>query len=153
MVRQPKWGHLKELHAAIKSCSKTLLYGTQTSFSLGSRQNVRKLLGQFTIILVFESQFIKYSLKDGSFKQNQSFSIILQAYVFKSSSTECAAFLENNEDRSVTIQFQNIPYQLPPKSISILPDCKSVAFNTAKVKIKRLIYSVIIYLKDKTYAG
>ncbi|ESW09438.1 hypothetical protein PHAVU_009G127500 [Phaseolus vulgaris] len=95
LVRQPKWGHLKELHAAIKSSSKSLLYGTQTSFSLGSRQN---------------------------------------AYVFKSSSTECAAFLENNADRSVTIQFQNTPYQLPPKSISILPDCKNVAFNTAKVR-------------------
>ncbi|XP_014501410.1 beta-galactosidase 16 [Vigna radiata var. radiata] len=95
LVRQPKWGHLKELHAAIKSCSKSLLYGTQTSFSLGSRQN---------------------------------------AYVFKSNSTECAAFLENNEDRTVTVQLQNISYQLPPKSISILPDCKNVAFNTAKVR-------------------
>ncbi|TKY74250.1 Beta-galactosidase 16 [Spatholobus suberectus] len=94
LVREPKWGHLKELHAAIKSCSKPLLYGTQTRFSLGSQQN---------------------------------------AYVFKRSSIECAAFLENSEDRSVTIQFQNIPYQLPPKSISILPDCKHVAFNTAKV--------------------
>ncbi|WVZ20365.1 hypothetical protein V8G54_007687 [Vigna mungo] len=95
LIRQPKWGHLKELHAAIKSCSKSLLYGTQTSFSLGSRQN---------------------------------------AYVFKSNSTECAAFLENNEDRTVTVQLQNISYQLPPKSISILPDCKNVAFNTAKVR-------------------
>ncbi|KAG2399825.1 Beta-galactosidase 16 [Vigna angularis] len=56
------------------------------------------------------------------------------AYVFKSSSTECAAFLENNEDRTVTVQLQNISYQLSPKSISILPDCKNVAFNTAKVR-------------------
>ncbi|RDY08363.1 Beta-galactosidase 16 [Mucuna pruriens] len=94
LVRQPKWGHLKELHAAIKSCSQPLLYGTQTSFSLGSQQT---------------------------------------AYVFKRSSTECAAFLENSGGRSVTIQFQNIPYQLPRKSISILPDCKNVVFNTAKV--------------------
>ncbi|KHN35500.1 Beta-galactosidase 16 [Glycine soja] len=57
-----------------------------------------------------------------------------KAYVFRRSSIECAAFLENTEDRSVTIQFQNIPYQLPPNSISILPDCKNVAFNTAKVR-------------------
>ncbi|KAG5050473.1 hypothetical protein AAZX31_04G227500 [Glycine max] len=95
LVREPKWGHLKELHEAIKSCSNSLLYGTQTSFSLGTQQN---------------------------------------AYVFRRSSIECAAFLENTEDRSVTIQFQNIPYQLPPNSISILPDCKNVAFNTAKVR-------------------
>ncbi|XP_061361865.1 beta-galactosidase 16-like [Gastrolobium bilobum] len=94
LVRQPKWGHLKELHAAIKSCSESLLYGTQTTFSLGSQQ---------------------------------------EAFVFKKSSTECAAFLVNSEDRDVTIQFQNIPYGLPRKSISILPDCKNVAFNTAKV--------------------
>ncbi|XP_027358432.1 beta-galactosidase 16-like [Abrus precatorius] len=94
LVRQPKWGHLKELHATIKSCSTSLLYGTKTAFSLGLQQ---------------------------------------EAYIFKRSSTECAAFLENSEDRIVTIQFQNIPYQLPPKSISILPDCKNVAFNTAKV--------------------
>ncbi|XP_073225008.1 beta-galactosidase 16-like isoform X2 [Cicer arietinum] len=96
LVRQPKWGHLKELHAAIKSCSQALLYGTQTTFSLGSQQ---------------------------------------QAYVFRSS-TECAAFLENSRNGDVTVQFQNIPYQLPSKSISILPDCKNVAFNTAKVNVQ-----------------
>ncbi|XP_057446313.1 beta-galactosidase 16-like [Lotus japonicus] len=96
LIRQPKWGHLKELHATIKSCSKPLLYGTQTTISLGPQQ---------------------------------------QAYVFKSSSTDCAAFLENSGDMDVKIQFQNIWYQLPPKSISILPGCKNVAFNTAKVTV------------------
>lgn len=29
--------------------------------------------------------------------------------------------------------FNNMHYSLPPWSISILPDCKNVAFNTAKV--------------------
>lgn len=96
LVRQPKWGHLKELHAAVKSCSQPLLDGTQTTFSLGSEQ---------------------------------------QAYVFRSS-TECAAFLENSGPRDVTIQFQNISYQLPGKSISILPGCKNVVFNTGKVSIQ-----------------
>ncbi|KAK2351863.1 beta-galactosidase [Trifolium repens] len=96
LVRQPKWGHLKELHAAIKSCSQPLLYGTQTTFILGLQQ---------------------------------------KAYVFRSS-TECAAFLENSGPRDVTIQFLNIPYQLPRKSISILPGCKNVAFNTGKVSIQ-----------------
>ncbi|PNX94525.1 beta-galactosidase 16-like protein [Trifolium pratense] len=99
LVRQPKWGHLKELHAAIKSCSQPLLYGTQTTFNLGLQQ---------------------------------------KAYVFRSS-TECAAFLENSGPRDVTIKFLNIPYQLTRKSISILPGCKNVAFNTGKVTIQNSI--------------
>ncbi|KAL5753468.1 hypothetical protein ACOSP7_023646 [Xanthoceras sorbifolium] len=36
--RQPKWGHLKDLHAAISLCSTTLLQGLQTNFSLGQLQ-------------------------------------------------------------------------------------------------------------------
>ncbi|GKV46801.1 hypothetical protein SLEP1_g53766 [Rubroshorea leprosula] len=38
LLRQPKWGHLKEMHAAIKNCSTTLLQGVQTNFSLGELQ-------------------------------------------------------------------------------------------------------------------
>ncbi|CAL0319747.1 unnamed protein product [Lupinus luteus] len=40
LFRQPKWGHLKELHAAIKSCSTTLLQGVPRNFSLGQLQEV-----------------------------------------------------------------------------------------------------------------
>lgn len=95
LLRQPKWGHLKELHAAIKLCSRPLLSGVQTKMSLGDQQ---------------------------------------EAFVFRENSQVCAAFLVNNDiRRNVMVQFQNISYELPPKSISILPDCKIVAFNTAKV--------------------
>ncbi|KAJ0026159.1 hypothetical protein Pint_08133 [Pistacia integerrima] len=95
LIREPKWGHLKELHAAIKLCSKPLLTGGYKTFPLGQLQ---------------------------------------EAYVFKGNAGECAAFLVNNDDRkSSTVVFQNSSYELPPKSISILPDCKTVAFNTAKV--------------------
>lgn len=60
----------------------------------------------------------------------------LQAYVFSGDSGACAAFLVNTDSRtSATVRFQNLTYQLPPKSISILPDCKVVAFNTAKVYV------------------
>ncbi|KAK8672803.1 hypothetical protein V6N13_111164 [Hibiscus sabdariffa] len=38
LVRQPKWGHLKELHAAVKACSATLLQGAQSNFSIGRFQ-------------------------------------------------------------------------------------------------------------------
>lgn len=41
LIGQPKWGHLKELHAAIKLCSKPLLSGRLTNLSLGGKQEVR----------------------------------------------------------------------------------------------------------------
>ena len=40
LKRQPKWGHLKDLHAAIKLCSTTLLQGVRTNYSLGQHQEV-----------------------------------------------------------------------------------------------------------------
>lgn len=58
-----------------------------------------------------------------------------QAYVFKVQSGECAAFLVNKGPKHATVLLQESSYQLPPKSISILPDCKKVAFNTAKVML------------------
>ncbi|XP_042025318.1 beta-galactosidase 16-like [Salvia splendens] len=95
LIRQPKWGHLKELHAAVSQCSNTLLYGTQTIISLGELQ---------------------------------------QAYVYKGERDECAAFLVNTDGaHDANIQFQSRTYEIPRKSISILPDCKIEAFNTAKV--------------------
>ena len=41
LIRQPKWGHLKELHAAVKLSSSPLLSGAHTTFSLGEMQQVR----------------------------------------------------------------------------------------------------------------
>ncbi|CAN6822012.1 unnamed protein product [Brassica oleracea] len=38
LLRQPKYGHLKELHAAIKSTANPLLHGKQTILSLGPMQ-------------------------------------------------------------------------------------------------------------------
>ncbi|KAM2449598.1 hypothetical protein PS1_019684 [Malus domestica] len=97
-VRQPKWGHLKELHAAVKLASNPLLSGDHTNVSLGELQD---------------------------------------AYVFQVKSGECAAFLVNKGPKDASVVFQNSPYQLPRKSISILPDCKTVAFNTAKVNAQQ----------------
>ncbi|KAL1543811.1 Beta-galactosidase 16 [Salvia divinorum] len=98
LIRQSKWGHLEELHAAVNLCSYTLLYGSQTNISLGALQ---------------------------------------QAYVYNGEKNECAAFLVNTDGaKATTVQFQNQTYMIPRKSISILPDCKTEAFNTAKVSNK-----------------
>ncbi|CAN1258350.1 unnamed protein product [Linum perenne] len=56
-----------------------------------------------------------------------------EAHVY-SSSSGCAAFLANYDvTYSVKVNFGNGQYDLPAWSISILPDCKTEVYNTAKV--------------------
>ncbi|GMY05720.1 beta-galactosidase 3-like [Fagus crenata] len=98
LIRQPKYGHLKELHKAIKLCERALLTADPTITSFGSYE---------------------------------------KAYVFSSKSGDCAAFLSNyNPKSSATVTFKNKHYNLPPWSISILPNCKNEVFNTAKVGVQ-----------------
>ncbi|KAI4330101.1 hypothetical protein MLD38_028408 [Melastoma candidum] len=95
LLRQPKWGHLKDLHAAIKRCSGPLLYGNKSVISIGQLQ---------------------------------------EAYVFEEETGGCVAFLLNNDKRNAaSVQFRNESFNLLPKSITILEDCKSEIFNTAAV--------------------
>ncbi|TKY67659.1 Beta-galactosidase 14 [Spatholobus suberectus] len=52
----------------------------------------------------------------------------------KPGSDLCAAFLTNNHTKApTTIKFRGLDYYLPPRSISILPDCKTVVFNTQQI--------------------
>ncbi|KAK9113047.1 hypothetical protein Scep_020566 [Stephania cephalantha] len=98
LIRQPKYGHLKELHKTIKQCETALLSADPIVTSLGNYQ---------------------------------------QAHVFSAKSGECAAFLSNYDSRSVArVMFNNMHYNLAPWSISILPDCRNVAFNTGKVGVQ-----------------
>ncbi|KAL5704441.1 Beta-galactosidase 10 [Ranunculus cassubicifolius] len=105
LTRLPKWGHLKQLHAAIKLCEQALLHSEPTVVSLGPSQ---------------------------------------EADVYADASGGCAAFLANMDDKNEKIvSFQNMSYHLPPWSVSILPDCKNVAFNTAKVASQSSIVEMI----------
>ncbi|XP_068653127.1 beta-galactosidase 5-like [Aristolochia californica] len=98
LPRQPKYGHLKELHKSIKLCEKALVSADPIVTSLGAYQ---------------------------------------QAHVFSSRSGGCAAFLSNlNSQSAARVMFNNMHYNLPPWSISILPDCRNVVFNTAKVGVQ-----------------
>ncbi|XP_010274045.1 PREDICTED: beta-galactosidase 9 isoform X2 [Nelumbo nucifera] len=55
----------------------------------------------------------------------------------------CSAFLANIDERkAATVKFFGRVYTLPPWSVSILPDCKNVAFNTAKVGAQTSIKSL-----------
>ncbi|XP_062094065.1 beta-galactosidase 10 [Humulus lupulus] len=95
LPRLPKWGHLRELHRAIKLCEHVMLNSEAVNISLGPS---------------------------------------LEADVFTDSSGACAAFLANVDDKNDrTVVFRNSSYHLPAWSVSILPDCKNVVFNTAKV--------------------
>lgn len=40
LIRQPKWGHLKELHEAVKLCSETILSVFPSMQSVGEQQEV-----------------------------------------------------------------------------------------------------------------
>ncbi|XBI69724.1 hypothetical protein VPH35_064368 [Triticum aestivum] len=97
LAREPKYGHLKELHRAIKLCEPALVSVDPTVTSLGSMQ---------------------------------------EAHVYRSPSG-CAAFLANyNSNSHAKVVFDNEHYSLPPWSISILPDCKTVVYNTATVGVQ-----------------
>ena len=61
--------------------------------------------------------------------------MFIQAYVFKSSTGACAAFLSNyHTSSSARVSYNGRSYDLPAWSISILPDCKTAVFNTATVR-------------------
>ncbi|XVF04925.1 hypothetical protein REPUB_Repub05bG0126900 [Reevesia pubescens] len=104
-VRQPKWGHLRDLHKAIKLCEEALIATDPTISSLGPN---------------------------------------LEAAVYKTGSGLCVAFLANVDTKSdVTVNFNGNSYHLPAWSVSILPDCKNVALNTAKINSMTMISSLM----------
>ncbi|XP_076938285.1 beta-galactosidase-like [Bidens hawaiensis] len=95
LKREAKWGHLKDLHRAIKLCEPALVNGDPSIISLGNNQ---------------------------------------KAYVYNYKTGGCAAFLSNNDKNAyATVNFRNQCYNIPPWSISILPDCKNTVYNTARV--------------------
>ncbi|GMP74819.1 hypothetical protein CsSME_00032119 [Camellia sinensis var. sinensis] len=94
-IRQPKFGHLRDLHLAIKQCEEYLVNANPIQQSLGRN---------------------------------------LEAHVYYKTSNDCAAFLANYDSSSgANVTFNGNSYFLPAWSVSILPDCKNVIFNTAKV--------------------
>ncbi|KAJ8477034.1 hypothetical protein OPV22_020761 [Ensete ventricosum] len=76
-----------------------------------------------------------------------------EADIFEDSSGKCVAFLANvDEQNDTSVIFQNVSYNIPAWSVSILPDCKNVVFNTAKVRSQN--YGVEMVPENlKAYAG
>ncbi|KAI3938953.1 hypothetical protein MKW92_030529 [Papaver armeniacum] len=95
LIRQPKWGHLKDLHKAIKLCEPALIATDPKEIKLGDN---------------------------------------LEGHVYKTEAGVCSAFLANTGTQSdATVNFNGNSYHLPAWSVSILPDCKNVIFNSAKI--------------------
>ncbi|KAK4428206.1 Beta-galactosidase 10 [Sesamum alatum] len=64
--------------------------------------------------------------------------------VYEDSSGACAAFIANMDDKNdKTVVFRNTSYYLPAWSVSILPDCKNVVFNTAKIGSQTSVVEMI----------
>ncbi|KAL9272965.1 Beta-galactosidase 9-like protein, partial [Drosera capensis] len=120
LLSQPKWGHLKDLHAAIRLCEPALVAVDSPQYlKLGSMQEAH----------VYKKKINGEWLSPGR-----------TGYI-------CSAFLANIDVyRTVSVSFQGQNYTLPPWSVSILPDCKNVAFNSAKVRAQASI-------KDRMLSG
>ncbi|XP_042514357.1 beta-galactosidase 9 [Macadamia integrifolia] len=108
LITQPKWGHLKDLHAAIKLCEPALVAVDDSPqyIWLGPHQ---------------EAHVYRFHVEGLNLRQSGN-------------KIGCSAFLANIDWHwAATVTFLGRQYTLPPWSVSILPDCKNVAFNTAKV--------------------
>lgn len=117
ILRQPKFGHLKDLHAAIKLCEPAL-----TAVD-GSPQYVK--LGPMQEAHIYSNRKVH---TNGSISGNAQI---------------CSAFLASiDEHKHVSVWIFGKSYNLPPWSVSILPDCENVAFNTARVGTQTSIFSV-----------
>ncbi|KAK4437634.1 Beta-galactosidase 13 [Sesamum alatum] len=112
LKREPKFGHLRDLHRALRLIKKALFKGTP---------RVQKI-NQDLEIITFEKE-------EGNI---------------------CGAFLTNNGTKEAsTIKFRGVDYYLPPKSISILPDCKTVVYNTQTVVAQHSSRNFVLSKKAK----
>ncbi|KAK8928579.1 Beta-galactosidase 15 [Platanthera zijinensis] len=108
LLSEPKWGHLKDLHAAIKLCEPALIAVDHEPqyFKLGLMQEAH----------IYSNVHLNMNER---LPRNLSI---------------CSAFLANIDERkSVRVKLFDKDYTLLPWSVIILPDCKTVAFNTAQV--------------------
>ncbi|GFS42761.1 glycosyl hydrolase family 35 protein [Actinidia rufa] len=93
LLREPKFGHLRDVHRALRLSKKALLWGVPSVQKINEDLEIRTYEKPGTDI--------------------------------------CAAFLTNNNSKTpATVNFRGQDYVLHQKSISILPDCKTVVFNT-----------------------
>ncbi|XP_042454912.1 beta-galactosidase 3-like [Zingiber officinale] len=78
--------------------------------------------------------------------ESEFFSVgpLQEVNVYKDKFGGCVAFLANIDEQEYKfITFRNVRYSVPPWSVSILPDCKNVVFNTAKVRSQASVVEMV----------
>ncbi|AQK48887.1 Beta-galactosidase 5 [Zea mays] len=102
--------------------------------------NMDFLENQSTVILKNSTELLSYASRLWFLLTQQLLPLYhargMLAHVFQSPSG-CAAFLANyNSNSYANVVFNNEQYSLPHWSISILPDCKNVVFNSVTVGVQ-----------------
>ncbi|KAL6846042.1 hypothetical protein ACP4OV_023490 [Aristida adscensionis] len=97
--KEPKYGHLRDLHKVIKSYQEAFLWGQQSFEILGPGY---------------------------------------EAHTFECPETKlCLAFISNNNTgEDGTVVFRGEKQFVPSRSVSLLADCKHVAYNTKRVFVQ-----------------
>ncbi|KAE9602995.1 putative beta-galactosidase [Lupinus albus] len=108
-LSEPKWGHLKDLHVALKLCEPALVAADSPKYiKLGPKQEAHVYYASV---------------------HPEGFNLSLSEYP-----STCSAFLANiDEQKAANVTFRGQIYTIPPWSVSILPDCRNTVFNTAKI--------------------
>ncbi|CAK7328423.1 unnamed protein product [Dovyalis caffra] len=155
LLSEPKWGHLKDLHASIKLCEPALVAADSAQYiKLGPQQEdspvYQSCLVDVILISVFNPNiYLVYVTKCGRCIGNQAHvyhgRVDIEGMNFSQygSQSKCSAFLANIDERkTATVSFLGQSFTLPPWSVSILPDCRNAVFNTAKVAAQTHIKTV-----------
>eukprot|EP00850_Spirogloea_muscicola_P012150 SM000077S21624 [mRNA] locus=s77:489374:494833:- [translate_table: standard] len=135
MEREPKYSHMAATHEAIYDCREALLSVEEPWYEvLGPEQEVMAVNSAslrhihhklFTAVLIYTSLDQAHVYWDyqaaGTGRQ------------MGASGKPCAAFLSNKGMQPANVTFNGEEYELPAWSVSVLPDCRNVSFNTAKV--------------------
>ena len=136
MQKEPKFGHLRDLHNIIRSYQKAFLEGKQSFEILAPGYEVgnncfyhfcAEIPGMFCVTVFC-------NLTDNLLLVLISF-FHLQAHNFEIPEEKlCLAFLSNNNTgEDGTVNFRGEKFYIPSRSVSILADCKHVVYNTKRV--------------------
>ncbi|KAL9274460.1 Beta-galactosidase 8-like protein, partial [Drosera capensis] len=111
--------------------------GLHAHFPIGPYVCAEWNYGGFPLWLHFVPGIV-FRTDNQPFKKNNLYAsqggpIIELAAVYKTGSGSCAAFLANVGTSDANVNCNENSYQLPAWSVSILPDCRGVALNTAKM--------------------
>ncbi|KAG4967304.1 hypothetical protein JHK87_032955 [Glycine soja] len=126
-----------DVHKAIKLCKEALIAADPMITTPGP--NIESLLCTY-LLLQKSMLFSEPSHKLKCWGNEHGMVGGKPAAVYKTGSV-CSAFLANIATSDATVTFNGNSYHLPAWSVSILPDCKNVVLNTAKINSAPMISS------------